>query len=59
MSATKPETEDGKSPLKLKTAEKRDQSAGMPLRLVRPKYLLPGLHDKTHFKAALEYSLGE
>lgn len=27
-------------------------------RIARPKYLLPTLHEKTHFKAALEYSLG-
>jgi len=27
-------------------------------KIVRPKYLLPSLHAKTHFKAAIEYSLG-
>lgn len=43
------------------TAEKpKDQmGSGSPTRLARPKYLLPTLHEKTYFKAAIEYSLGD
>lgn len=25
--------------------------------VVRPRFLLPNLHEKTHFKAAMEYSI--
>lgn len=28
-------------------------------RFLQPKNLLPNLHQKTHFKAAVEYTLGE
>ena len=35
------------------------KGSAVPPRLARPKHLLPKLHDKTHFKAAIEYSLGD
>lgn len=28
-------------------------------KFLKPKNLLPNLHQKTHFKAAVEYTLGE
>ena len=34
-------------------------SGTTPLKVVRPKYILPQLHEKTHFKAALEYAIGQ
>ena len=41
----------------IKEGRKSNASNYLPTTIVKPNHLLPGLHDKTHFKAAEEYSL--
>lgn len=42
-----------------KTAEPLSRVRQIQLKTIAPKQLLPKLHQKTHFKAAYEYCLGE
>ena len=44
--------------IKISESRLRNAANGSPRRVAIPKNLLPALHTKTHFKAAVEYSLG-